>query len=112
WVRIALPIFTTVTVPTAAFQQYVLQQLPLGGTDSVTGSHYAPAPQQVPFYQKMFSLYGKTSGTPLAVLGCPFNSGGGAPAVSNDGNGCANRRSVSHSSDDHEQVQTARVDYN
>ena len=76
WVRIALPIFTTVTVPSAAFQQYVLQQLPLGGTDSVTGSHYAPAPQMVPFYQKMFSLYGNTGGTPLAVLGCPFNSDG------------------------------------
>jgi len=113
WVRIALPIFTTVTVPTAAFQQYVLQQLPLGGTDSVTGSHYAPAPQQVPFYQKMFSLYGKTSGTPLAVLGCPFNSDG-SPASGGppNGNGCANRQGVSHSSDDSEQVQTARIDYN
>jgi hypothetical protein len=113
WVRIALPIFTTVTVPSAAFQQYVLQQLPLGGTDSVTGSHYAPAPQMVPFYQKMFSLYGNTNGTPLAVLGCPFNADGsqaaGSPA---NGNGCANRRGVSHSSDDHEQVQTARIDYN
>src|SRR5271157_1882999 len=74
WVRIALPIFTTVTVPSVAFQQYVLQQLPLGGIDSVTGSHYAPSPQMVPFYQKMFSLYGNTSGTPLTVLGCPFNS--------------------------------------
>ena len=72
WVRIALPIYTTVTVPTPAFQQYVLQQLPLGGTDSVTGSHYAPAPQEVPFYQKMFSLYGNTSGTPLTVLGLSF----------------------------------------
>ena len=113
WVRIALPIYTTVTVPTAAFQQYVLQQLPLGGTDSVTGSHYAPAPQLVPFYQKMFSLYRNTSGTPLAVLGCPFNSGG-AP-VSGDppnGDGCADRQGVSHSSDDSEQVQTARIDYN
>ena len=113
WVRIALPIFTTTTVPSAAFQQYVLQQLPLGGTDSVTGSHYAPAPQMVPFYQKMFALYGNTSGTPLAVLGCPFNADGsqasGSPA---NGNGCANRRGVSHSSDDHEQVQTARIDYN
>ena len=113
WVRIALPIFTSVTVPTAAFQQYVLQQLPLGGTDSVTGSHYAPAPQMVPFYQKMFSLYGNTGGTPLTVLGCPFNADGsqasGSPA---NGNGCANRRGVSHSSDDHEQVQTARIDYN
>ena len=28
WVRIALPIFSTITVPTPAFQQYVLQQLP------------------------------------------------------------------------------------
>jgi hypothetical protein len=112
WVRIALPIVTPATVPTSAFQGYVLQQLPLGGTDSVTGSKYQPAPQLVPFYQKMFSLYGNTSGTALAVLGCPFDVGGGAPAITNDGNGCANRQSVSHSSDDHEQVQTARMDYN
>jgi hypothetical protein len=112
WVRIALPIVTPDTVPTTAFQTYVLQQLPLGGTDSVTGSKYLPAPQLVPFYQKMFSLYGNTSGTPLEVLGCPFDVGGVAPAIANDGNGCANRQSISHSSDDHEQVQTARMDYN
>src|ERR1700723_341363 len=112
WVRIALPIVTATTVPTSAFENYVLQQLPLGGTDSVTGSVYQPSPQSVPFYQKMFSLYGNTSGTPLAVLGCPFDVGGGPPGIANDGNGCANRQSVSHSSDDHEQEQTARVDYN
>jgi hypothetical protein len=112
WVRIALPIVTATTVPTWAFQNYVLQQLPLGGTDSVTGSRYQPAPQLVPFYQKMFSLYGNTSGTPLTVLGCPFDVGGVAPAIANDGNGCANRQSISHSSNDHEQVQTVRIDYN
>jgi hypothetical protein len=113
WVRIALPIVTPTTVPSAAFQQYVLQHLPLGGTDSVTGSTYAPAPQLVPFYLKMFSLYGNTTGVPLAVLGCPFNSDGTmASGVTPSGNGCANRQSVSHSSDDHEQVQTARIDYN
>ena len=78
WVRIALPIVTATTVPTPAFQNYVLQQLPRGGTDSVTGSTYQPAPQLVPFYQKLFSLYGNTAGTPLAVLGCPFNSDGSA----------------------------------
>src|ERR1700734_2764890 len=111
WVRIALPIVTATTVPTTAFQNYVLQQLPLGGVDSVTGSVYQPSPQSVPFYQKMFSLYGNTSGTPLAVLGCPFVVGGATPTVANDGNGWANRQSISHSSDDHEQVQTARVDY-
>ena len=112
WVRIALPIVTATTVPTPAFQNYVLGQLPLGGTDSVTGSVYKPSPQSLPFYQNLFSLYGNTSGTPLAVLGCPFDSGGSAPSIPNDGNGCANRQSVSRSSDDHEQVQTARIDYN
>ncbi|MGB7437774.1 MAG: carboxypeptidase regulatory-like domain-containing protein [Candidatus Acidiferrum sp.] len=111
WIRIALPIVTATTVPTIAFQNYVLQQLPLG-TDSITGSVYRPSPQSVPFYQKMFSLYGNTSGTPLAILGCPFDAGGAAPSIPNDGNGCANRQSISHSSDDHEQVQTTRIDYN
>jgi len=87
WVRIALPIVTPVILPTAAFQQYVLGQLP---------------PSSVPFYEQMFSLYSSTSGTPITVLGCPLA----------DGEGCANRQSVSHSSDDHEQVQTVRLDYN
>jgi hypothetical protein len=98
WVRIALPIVTPTIVPTVAFQNYVLQQLPLG----LTGS-YPAAPQEVPFYQKMFSLYRNTSGAPQAILGCPLGTGG---------LGCANSQSVSHSSDDHEQVQTVRIDYN
>src|SRR5271165_2083743 len=113
WVRIALPIVTATTVPTQAFEAYVLQQLPRGGVDSVTGSTYQPAPQLVPFYQKLFSLYGNTAGTALAILGCPFNSNGSVAAgIPPNGNGCANRQSVSHSSDDREQVQTARIDYN
>ncbi len=88
WVRIALPIVTPTIVPSAAFEQYVLQQLPSAS---------------VSFYQQMFSLYENTSGTPTAILRCPLGAAG---------DGCANRQSVSHSSDDHEQVQTARVDYN
>jgi hypothetical protein len=93
WVRIALPIVTAATVPTGGFQTYVLQHVP----SSEAG-----------FYANMFSLYGNINGTPQAVLGCPLGLGGGA----DDGNGCANRQSVSHSSDDHEQVQTMRIDYN
>jgi hypothetical protein len=113
WVRIALPIVNATTVPTPAFQDYVLQQLSHGGADSVTGSTYQPAPQLVPFYRKLFSLYGNTAGTPLPVLGCPFNSDGTAASGNPPtGNGCANRQSISHSSDDREQVQTARIDYN
>ena len=113
WVRIALPIVSATTVPAPAFQQYVLEQLPLGGTDAVTGSTYLPAPQLVPFYQKMFNLYRNTAGTPLAVLGCPFNSDGSrAQGVPPNGDGCADRQSISQSSTDHEQVQTGRIDYN
>jgi len=100
WVRIALPIVTATIVPNAAFQQYVLQQLPLGLTDAKGNIIYPAAPQEVPFYRQMFSLYENTGGTPTAVQGCPIAAG------------CANRQSVSHSSDDHEQVQTARIDYN
>ena len=113
WVRIALPMVTPVTVPSSAFENYVLQQLLRGGTDSVTGSRYAPAPQLVPFYLKMFSLYGNLSGTPLAMLGCPLDADGTqATANPPNGNGCANRQIASHSSDDHEQVQTVRIDWN
>jgi len=113
WVRIALPIVNAITVPTEAFQSYVLQQLTLGGVDSITGSAYRPAPQMAPFYKQLFALYGNRGGAPLPVLGCPFDIDGMA-ATGNppDGNGCANRQSVSHSSDDREQVQTGRIDYN
>lgn len=113
WVRIALPLVSATTVPTPAFESYVLQQLPAGGRDVVTGAVYPAQPELVPFYRKMFALYGNTAGTPLAVLGCPFNSNGSvASGATPNGDGCANRQSVSHSSTDHEQVQTGRVDHN
>ncbi|MGC2661055.1 MAG: carboxypeptidase regulatory-like domain-containing protein [Bryobacteraceae bacterium] len=113
WVRIALPIVTETTVPTAALERYITTQLPLGGRDALTGAVYPAQPALVPFYQRLFSLYRNTGGTPLAILGCPFNSNGSA-AVGNppNGDGCASRQSISHSSDDKEQVQTARIDYN
>jgi hypothetical protein len=122
WVRIALPIVTPTMVPSPSnndlFQTYVLGQLNSGQTTGCVSSGpnrncYPAAPQEVEFYQQIFKLYGNTSGTPTQVLWCPFNSDG-TPAPGNppNGNGCANRQSVSHSSDDHEQVQTVRIDYN
>ncbi len=69
--RIALPIVNTVTLPSTAFQSYVLEQLPKGGVDTVSGTAYPAAPALVPFYKKMFSLYPNTAGTALPVLGCP-----------------------------------------
>ena len=95
WVRIALPIFTTATLPSAGFQQYVLNQLS------------ASSPQYSVLYEDVLAIR-KHQRNPLAVSGCPLNGG----SLSSDGDGCANRRGVSHSSDDSEQVQTARIDYN
>ena len=100
WVRIALPIVTPTIVPSTAFQAYVLQQLSGGQT---TGCGSSDPNENCLFYQQMFNLYGNASGTPTAILGCPLGAAG---------DGCANRQSVSHSSDDHEQVQTVRLDYN
>lgn len=111
-VRIVLPIVQSVTVPSSAFQNYVLQQLPRGGVDTITGNTYPASPVQVPFYRQIFALYGNPNGTPLPVLGCPFNADGSA-AIGNpsNGNGCANRRSASFNSGDREQVVTARIDH-
>ena len=100
WVRIALPIVTPTIVPSTAFQAYVLQQLSGGET---VGCGSSDPNENCLFYQQMFNLYGNSNGTPTAILGCPLGAAG---------DGCANRQSVSHSSDDHEQVQTVRVDYN
>jgi hypothetical protein len=110
-IRIQVPIATTVTVPTPAFEQHVLSQLPRGGVDAISRTVYPAAPELVPFYQQLFSLYRSTSGQPLTVLGCPLTAGGGpAAGVVPDGNGCANRQNVTLTSPDHEQVFTLRLD--
>jgi len=67
WVRIALPIVTATTVPTQAFQNYVLQQLPLGEQIPSRGSLSA-IPTVGAVLSEMFSLYGNTNGTPLTYL--------------------------------------------
>src|SRR6202050_5228845 len=100
WVRIALPIVTPTIVPSTAFQAYVLQQLSGGQT---TGCGSSDPNENCLFYRQMFNLYENANGTPTAILGCPLGAAG---------DGCANRQSISHSSDDHEQVQTVRLDYN
>ena len=55
-IRIALPIVTSTTLPTPAYQQYVLGQLATGGYDPVTGTNLPAQPAEIPFYKNMFSL--------------------------------------------------------
>ena len=99
-VRIALPIVSQAVVPSPAYQQYVLSQLPLGGVDPITGTALPPEPAEVPFYQRMFALYTNTAGTPIPVNSCPLANG----------LGCANRREESLENSDHENLLVVKID--
>src|SRR5271157_4010392 len=59
-IRIALPLVSQAVVPTPAYQQYLLGQLALGGTDPITGSSLPAQPEEIPFYLSMFNLYRNT----------------------------------------------------
>ena len=100
-VRIALPIVSQAVVPSPAYQQYVLSQLLVGGTDPITGINLPPEPAEVPFYKSMFALYTNTAGTAIPVDSCPL--GGGL--------GCANRREESLQNSDHETVFVVKIDH-
>ena len=104
-IRIALPLVSQAVAPSSDYQQYVLQQLMLGGKDPITGAVLPAQPQEVGFYQRMFALYSNVSGTPTPVLSCPFDAPG-VPA-----GGCANTRQVSLTNSDSENLLAVKVDH-
>jgi hypothetical protein len=116
-IRIALPLVARTTVPSAAYQQYVLQQLPQGGIDPINGTVLPAQPQEVAFYQKMFGLYSNTAGTPTPVLTCPLDENGGllpgAQSAANlfNGSGCANKRTQSLNNIDSENLIVIKMDH-
>ena len=116
-IRIALPIVSRTTVPSPAFQQYVLQQLPMGGTDAINGTVLPAQPQEIAFYQKMFKLYHNTAGTPTPVLTCPLDASGallaGTQTATNlfNGAGCANIRTQSMNNSDSEDLIVVKIDH-
>jgi len=116
-IRIALPIIARSTVPSAAYEQYVLQQLPRGGTDPVNSTVLPPQPGEVNLYQTMFGLYSNTAGTPTPVLSCPLDSSGvllpGTQSAANlfNGSGCANIRTQSLNNDDKENLMVFKIDH-
>ncbi len=116
-VRIALPIVVQDVDPSAAYQQYVLSQLAVGGVDPITGTTLPAEPAEVAFYKTMFSLYRNTAGTPVPVSSCPIDSSGallsGAQNSGNlfNGSGCANQRQDSLQNSDHENLIVIKVDH-
>jgi hypothetical protein len=116
-IRIALPLIARTTVPSPAYQQYVLQRLPQGGTDPINGTVLPAQPQEVAFYQKMFRLYSHTAGTPTPVLSCPLDENGsllpGTQTSTNllNGSGCANKRTQSLNNKDSENLIVFKIDH-
>ena len=114
-IRIALPLVSQVTVPTPAYQQYVLQQLTTGGLHPSTGIMLPAQPAEVPLYRSLFSLYSNTGGTPVPVSTCPFDASGvllpaAAPGSLLDGSGCANQRQASLNNSDREDLVVVKID--
>ena len=77
WVRIALPIVTPTTVPSAGIPAI----RPAATSAGRNGLRHRIDPIRrrrnwCRSIKRCSALYGNTSGTPLAVLGCPFNSDG------------------------------------
>jgi len=112
WVRIALPIVDRDNVPTPAFQNYVLGQLPLAES-----TRYPDRPTNRPatgaVLQAALLALRQHAGIPLPVLGCPLSTVEPRRAgIRRMAMVAQTVQSVSHSSDDREQVQTARIDYN
>jgi len=101
-IRIALPIVSQITLPTPAYQQYVLGQLAVGGTDPVTGTSLPAQPAEIPFYRAMFSLLPAPGGSPVPIVGCPLGIGG---------DGCASQRQASLSNSDSENLIVVKIDH-
>jgi len=116
-IRIALPLVARVTSPSPAYQSYVLNQLPLGGADPVTGASLPAEPGEVPFYRSMFGLYKTTEGTPVPVLSCPLAADGdllpGTQSDSNlmNGSGCASVHTQPMQNSDSENLLVVKIDH-
>jgi Carboxypeptidase regulatory-like domain len=115
-IRIALPLVSQAVVPSPAYQQYVLGELPTGGVDPITGTVLPPQPAEVPFYRSMFALYRNTSGTPIPVSTCPLDASGALIPASPgggllDGSGCANQRQESLNNSDSENLVVVKIDH-
>ena len=115
-IRIALPIVTPTTLPTPAYQQYVLGQLATGGYDPVTGTNLPAQPAEIPFYKNMFSLLPPPGGSPVAITACPLDASGNLlPAPTNgsllNGSGCASQQQRSLNNSDSENLIVVKIDH-
>jgi hypothetical protein len=101
-IRIVLPQILSATLPSAAYQQYVLQQLNVGGFDPASNTVLPAQPGEIPLYQNLFKLAGTPAGTPQVIPGCPLG---------NNGDGCAIQHLFTASPPVSETLWTIKLDY-
>src|SRR5579863_2736674 len=101
-IRIALPLVSQITLPTPAYQQYVLGQLATGGKDPVTGAALPAEPAEISFYQKMFSLLPTSGASPVPIVWCPLCT---------NGDGCASQPQASLTNSDSENLIVVKIDH-
>ena len=79
-IRIALPLVARTTVPSPAYQQYVLgNSRRADDCDPITGDLHPALPRnrrKSPSTRTMFALYSNTMGAPTPVLTCPLDVNG------------------------------------
>jgi hypothetical protein len=115
-IRIALPLVSQITLPSPAYQQYVLEQLATGSYDPIAQQNLPPQPAEIPFYRNMFSLLPAPGGTPVAVASCPLDASGNMLPTSPgssllDGSGCASQRQESLNNSDSENLIVLKIDH-
>jgi carboxypeptidase family protein len=101
-IRIVLPQILTATLPSPAYQQYVLQQLNVGGFDPASGQNLPAQPGEIPLYQQLFNLVGTPAGTAQVIPDCPLGT---------NGDGCAIQRLFTASPPVSETLWTLKLDY-
>jgi hypothetical protein len=108
-IRIVIPTTLSENNPSQAYESYVIDSIPKGGTDPLNGVTYAPPPNPqaaTAYYQNVFKLYGSPAGEiPVPVTGCPL--GNGTP----NGDGCELTRTFGFSNQTHDLFWKARVDH-
>lgn len=119
-IQIVLPTTQTENFPSPAYENYVLNQIPLGGYDPQKKKTYAPPPNPgvaIQYYKKAFALYGNPpGGVPIPTTDCPVNGNGSiialAPGVPTPhGTGCRLSRTFGVSNGTHDLYIKPRVDH-
>ena len=116
-IRIALPLVSQAVVPSPAYQQYVLSQLPLGGADPINWNDSAARARESGLLPVDVQAISTTRRERRSVKSCPLDASGALLAGTQtggnplNGSGCANQRQESLTNSDSENLIVLKIDH-